>query len=224
MLENREEINSKLNEYKAIISEGSSDYNTLNEILFFLGKYGFLAELRDALILYINNFLKDKPDVALIEYVKFLSIFPEDDEVFEKFMEFIKNTNIKQIEKNIYLKIYIKLLSTLGKFGKAINIVNEILNMDVNNIDNLILAANVYETEGHIDKAVELYFKAIEKTTNIEEKIKLREQISIIDPGNKENILELVDLYIQKKELESASKVFLSVNSFDLFKRFFSIS
>lgn len=207
MFNSREEIINKLNEYKDLLKNESIDYNTVNEITIFCAKYGFLADLRESLFLLIEKFLTNKPDILSIEYQKTLSIFPEDDEIFEKFINFINNIKISAEEKNIYIKTYIKVLSSIGKFGKAINILNELIKTDPNNVENLILAANVYETEGHIDKAVNLYLQAIDKIQNIDEKIKIREQISTIDPANKENIMELVELYIEKKEFEQASKI-----------------
>ncbi|MCX7758888.1 MAG: hypothetical protein N2169_04685, partial [bacterium] len=165
----------------------------------------------DGIILYIDKFISNKPNIALIEYQKALSIFPEDDEIFEKFINFLSNINLNQVERSIYIKTYIKVLSSIGKFGKAINIITEIINANPNDIDNIILAANVYETEGHIDKAVNFYLQAIDKISNLEEKIKLREQISVIDPANRDNIIELVELYAKKREFESASKILRSL-------------
>ncbi|MCS7165043.1 MAG: hypothetical protein RMJ51_02015 [Candidatus Calescibacterium sp.] len=211
MFASREEINNKLKEYKEQLENGNLDYNNINEILNFLCKYGYLAELRDSIILYINKFIEDKPSIAVIEYQKALSIFPEDDEIFEKFINFLNTINLSQIERSIYIKTYIKVLAAIGKFGKAINIITDIINSNPDDIDNIILAANIYETEGHIDKAVSFYLQAIEKIPNIDEKIKLREQISVIDPANRDNILELVELYAYKKEFELASKVLRSL-------------
>ncbi|MEN3015173.1 MAG: tetratricopeptide repeat protein [bacterium] len=205
MFESREEIQDKLQEYKESISV--ADEQKIQEIIDFLSKYGYLADLRDALVIYITKFINNKIDQQLKEYQKSLSIFPEDDDIFEKFVTLVNNINIDQQEKSIYLKTYIKVLSTVGKFGKAINIINEIINSKPDDVDTIILAANVYETEGHIDKAVEFYLKAVDRLQNLDEKIKLREQISVIDPANKENIMQLVELYKVKKEYELSSKM-----------------
>jgi len=215
MFQDREDINKKLEEYREIISSKSYNFNLINEIFSFSAKFGFLADLRDLIIIYITEFIKEKKDLIFLEYQKALSLFPEDDEIFENFINFINTINITPKEKSIYIKTYIKLLSTVGKFSKALNIINEIIQEDPDNIENLILAANAYETEGHIDKAVSFYLKAIEKTENINEKLKIREQISIIDPGNKDNIIELANLYVQKKEFDPASQILRKLLRYD---------
>ncbi|MCS6955312.1 MAG: hypothetical protein NZM44_03035, partial [Candidatus Calescibacterium sp.] len=65
MFNSREEITNKLNEYKELLSSENIDYNVINEILNFLCKFGYLAELRDGIILYIDKFISNKPNIAL---------------------------------------------------------------------------------------------------------------------------------------------------------------
>lgn len=224
ILYTKDEIQLKIEELKDYIK--SNDIEKLEECLIVFSKYGVLPDLRDALIKYIENkFLNNSNyEAAFLEYQKALAIFPEDDEIFEKIvnvLEILINKNSSLISKDDYrviIKTYIKLLSLVGKFNKALNLISSLVSQNPNDIEILLLSAEIYETEGQIDKAVSNYLKVTDKLPK-DQQIKVREQISIIDPTNKDNLLNLIELYINNKDYQTASKAlrnYLRYNQNDL--------
>ncbi len=224
VLYTKEEIQLKIEELKDYIR--SDDLEKLGEAIIIFSKYGLLPELRDTLLNYIEkNFLNNSNyEAAFLEYQKALAIFPEDDEIFEKLFNTVeilinKNSNIiSKDEYRVIIKSYIKLLSLIGKFNKALTLISSLVTQNPDDTEILLLSAEVYETEGQIDKAVSTYLQVIDKLPK-EQQVKIREQISIIDPTNKDNILNLVELYISNNEYQSASKAlrsYLRYNQNDL--------
>jgi hypothetical protein len=224
ILYTKDEILLKVEELKDYIK--SDDLEKLEEALVIFSKYGLLPELRDTIINYIQKKFVNTGnyEAAYLEYQKALAIFPEDDEIFEKFVniaEIIVNKDSKLVSKNDYrviIKSYIKLLSLVGKFNKALTLISNLVSQNPEDVEILLLSAEVYETEGQIDKAVSTYLQIIDKLPK-DQQIKIREQISIIDPANKDNVLNLVELYINNKDYQSASKIlrnYLRYNQNDL--------
>jgi tetratricopeptide (TPR) repeat protein len=224
ILYTKDEILLKVEELKDYIK--SDDLEKLEESLVIFSKYGLLPELRDTIINYIEKKFVNTGnyEAAYLEYQKALSIFPEDDEIFEKLVniaEILINKDNKLVSKNDYrviIKSYIKLLSLIGKFNKALTLISNLVSQNPEDVEILLLSAEVYETEGQIDKAVSTYLQIINKLPK-DQQIKIREQISIIDPANKDNVLNLVELYIIDKDYQSASKIlrnYLRYNQNDL--------
>jgi tetratricopeptide (TPR) repeat protein len=224
ILYTKDEILLKVEELKDYIK--SDDLEKLDEALVIFSKYGLLPELRDTIINYIEKKFVNTGnyEAAYLEYQKALAIFPEDDEVFEKFVniaEILINKDSKLVSKSDYrviIKTYIKLLSLIGKFNKALTLISNLVSHNPEDVEILLLSAEVYETEGQIDKAVSTYLQIIDKLPK-DQQIKIREQISIIDPVNKDNVLNLVELYISNKDYQSASKIlrnYLRYNQNDL--------
>ena len=224
ILYTKDEILLKVEELKDYIK--SDDLEKLEEALVLFSKYGLLPELRDTIINYIaKNFVNTgNYEAAYLEYQKALAIFPEDDEIFEKFVnvaEILITKDSKLVSKSDYrviIKSYIKLLSLIGKFNKALTLISNLVSQNPEDVEILLLSAEVYETEGQIDKAVSTYLQIIDKLPK-DQQIKIREQISIIDPANKDNVLNLVELYITNKDYQSASKIlrnYLRYNQNDL--------
>jgi tetratricopeptide (TPR) repeat protein len=224
ILYTKDEILLKVEELKDYIK--SDDLEKLEEALVLFSKYGLLPELRDTIINYIEKKFVNTGnyEAAYLEYQKALAIFPEDDEIFEKFVniaEILINKDSKLVSKNDYrviIKSYIKLLSLVGKFNKALTLISNLVSHNPEDVEILLLSAEVYETEGQIDKAVSTYLQIIDKLPK-DQQIKIREQISIIDPANKDNVLNLVELYISDKDYQSASKIlrnYLRYNQNDL--------
>jgi tetratricopeptide (TPR) repeat protein len=224
ILYTKDEILLKVEELKDYIK--SDDLEKLEEALVLFSKYGLLPELRDTIINYIEKKFVNTGnyEAAYLEYQKALAIFPEDDEIFEKFVniaEILINKDSKLVSKSDYrviIKSYIKLLSLVGKFNKALTLISNLVSHNPEDVEILLLSAEVYETEGQIDKAVSTYLQIIDKLPK-DQQIKIREQISIIDPANKDNVLNLVELYITNKDYQSASKIlrnYLRYNQNDL--------
>jgi len=224
ILYTKDEILLKVEELKDYIK--SDDLEKLEEALVLFSKYGLLPELRDTIINYIEKKFVNTGnyEAAYLEYQKALAIFPEDDEIFEKFVnitEILINKDSKLVSKNDYrviIKGYIKLLSLVGKFNKALTLISNLVSQNPEDVEILLLSAEVYETEGQIDKAVSTYLQIINKLPK-DQQIKIREQINIIDPANKDNVLNLVELYIENKDYQSASKIlrnYLRYNQNDL--------
>jgi tetratricopeptide (TPR) repeat protein len=224
ILYTKDEILLKVEELKDYIK--SDDLEKLDEALVVFSKYGLLPELRDTIINYIEKKFVNTGnyEAAYLEYQKALAIFPEDDEIFEKFVniaEILVSKDTKLVSKSDYrviIKSYIKLLSLIGKFNKALTLISNLVSQNPEDVEILLLSAEVYETEGQIDKAVSTYLQIINKLPK-DQQIKIREQISIIDPANKDNVLNLVELYISNKDYQSASKIlrnYLRYNQNDL--------
>jgi hypothetical protein len=224
ILYTKDEILLKVEELKDYIK--SDDLEKFEEALVVFSKYGLLPELRDTIINYIEKKFVNTSnyEVAYLEYQKALAIFPEDDEIFEKFVnvaEILITKDSKLVSKSDYrviIKSYIKLLSLIGKFNKALTLISNLVSQNPEDVEILLLSAEVYETEGQIDKAVSTYLQIIDKLPK-DQQIKIREQISIIDPANKDNVLNLVELYISDKDYQSASKIlrnYLRYNQNDL--------
>jgi tetratricopeptide (TPR) repeat protein len=224
ILYTKDEILLKVEELKDYIK--SDDLEKFEEALVVFSKYGLLPELRDTIINYIEKKFVNTGnyEVAYLEYQKALAIFPEDDELFEKFVniaEILINKDSKLVPKSDYrviIKSYIKLLSLIGKFNKALTLISNLVSQNPEDVEILLLSAEVYETEGQIDKAVSTYLQIIDKLPK-DQQIKIREQIGIIDPANKDNVLNLVELYISNKDYQSASKIlrnYLRYNQNDL--------
>jgi len=224
ILYTKDEILLKVEELKDYIK--SDDLEKLEEALVVFSKYGLLPELRDTIINYIEKKFVNTGnyEAAYLEYQKALAIFSEDDEIFEKFVniaEILINKDSKLVSKSDYrviIKSYIKLLSLIGKFNKALTLISNLVSQNPEDVEILLLSAEVYETEGQIDKAVSAYLQIINKLPK-DQQIKIREQISIIDPANKDNVLNLVELYISNKDYQSASKIlrnYLRYNQNDL--------
>jgi len=224
ILYTKDEILLKVEELKDYIK--SDDLEKFEEALVVFSKYGLLPELRDAIINYIEKKFVNTSnyEAAYLEYQKALAIFPEDDEIFEKFVniaEILVSKDNKLVSKSDYrviIKSYIKLLSLIGKFNKALTLISNLVSQNPEDVEILLLSAEVYETEGQIDKAVSTYLQIINKLPK-DQQIKIREQISIIDPANKDNVLNLVELYITNKDYQSASKIlrnYLRYNQNDL--------
>jgi tetratricopeptide (TPR) repeat protein len=224
ILYTKDEILLKVEELKDYIK--SDDLEKFEEALVVFSKYGLLPELRDAIINYIEKKFVNTSnyEAAYLEYQKALAVFPEDDEIFEKFVniaEILVSKDTKLVSKSDYrviIKSYIKLLSLIGKFNKALTLISNLVSQNPEDVEILLLSAEVYETEGQIDKAVSTYLQIINKLPK-DQQIKIREQISIIDPANKDNVLNLVELYITNKDYQSASKIlrnYLRYNQNDL--------
>lgn len=224
ILYTKDEIQLKIEELRDYIK--SDEIDKLEEAIVVFSKYGVLPELRDTLINYIEKkFLNSSNyEAAFLEYQKALAIFPEDDEIFEKFVNTIeilvnKNSNIiSKDEYRVIIKSYIKLLSLIGKFNKALTLISSLVSQNPNDTEILLLSAEVYETEGQIDKAVSTYLQVIDRLPK-DHQVKIREQISIIDPTNKDNVLNLVELYISNGDYQAASKAlrgYLRYNQNDL--------
>ncbi|MGC8815656.1 MAG: tetratricopeptide repeat protein [bacterium] len=224
ILYTKDEIQLKIEELRDYIK--SDDLEKLEECLVIFSKYGLLPDLRDTLLNYIEKkFLNSSNyEAAFLEYQKALAIFPEDDEIFEKIVnisEVLINKNSSLISKSEYrviVKSYIKLLSLVGKFNKALNLISSLVSQNPDDVEILLLSAEVYETEGQIDKAVSTYLQIIDKLPK-DQQIKIREQISIIDPTNKDNLINLVELYINNKDYQTASRAlrnYLRYNQNDL--------
>jgi cytochrome c-type biogenesis protein CcmH/NrfG len=224
ILYTKDEIQLKIEELRDYIK--SDDLEKLEECLVIFSKYGLLPDLRDTLLNYIEKkFLNSSNyEAAFLEYQKTLAIFPEDDEIFEKIVnisEVLINKNSSLISKSEYrviVKSYIKLLSLVGKFNKALNLISSLVSQNPDDVEILLLSAEIYETEGQIDKAVSTYLQIIDKLPK-DQQIKIREQISIIDPTNKDNLINLVELYINNKDYQTASRAlrnYLRYNQNDL--------
>ena len=224
ILYTKDEILLKIEELKDYIK--NDDLEKLEEALIVFSKYGLLPELRDTIINYIEKKFVNisNYEAAYLEYQKALAIFPEDDEIFEKFVniaEILVNKDSKLVSKidyRVIIKSYIKLLSLVGKFNKALTLISTLVSQNPDDVEILLLSAEVYETEGQIDKAVSTYLQIIDKLPK-DQQIKIREQISIIDPTNKDNVMNLVELYIGNKDYQSASKIlrnYLRYNQNDL--------